>query len=203
MSIFYKTAVTVSWVYGNLFCNVQVLGKKNIPRNEGFLLIANHLSYFDPFLIAHPLDRIVHFMAMSELYRNPFSSYVMNAWHTIPVKRGTADRTAIASALELLKRDKIVGIFPQGGIRKDNATSELQAGAAMLALQSGCKILPVQIEGTRHLYRPIVHGRPKIIISFKQPFDLAHVAGSDKREQRHNAIKEIERHLRICANETN
>jgi 1-acyl-sn-glycerol-3-phosphate acyltransferase len=175
-------------MYARLVVSVTITGKENIPRNEGFLLIANHLSYFDPFLIAYSINKTVHFLAMEELFRSKLSSFIMRQWHTIPVKRDSADRTAIRESIKLLASGKIVGIFPQGGIDKDNTESEFQTGAAMLAIKSGKQILPVCLAGTRHLYKPFSLKRRSLSISFRVPFTLEKPSDSDKKNARLNAI---------------
>ncbi len=192
----YSFAVNLLWCYVNLFFNLNVTGLDNIPRDTGFLVTANHLSYFDPFLVAKYISGHVHFIATEELFSNPIMAYVMKKWQTIPIKRGSADRTAIRQALSLLNQDRIVGIFPEGGIIKKDSDSTFQTGSAMLAIHSQKYILPVYIEGTRNLYRPSLIKRKPVHVVFKKPFKVQLHKGNDKKELRARTIQHIEQQLR-------
>ena len=192
----YSLAVNLIWWYANLFFNLNVTGLDNIPKDKGFLVTANHLSYFDPFLVAKYIPGQIHFIAMEELFSNPIMAFVMKRWKTIPIKRGSADKTAIRKALSLLKNDRIVGIFPEGGIIKKHTDSSFQTGSAMLAIHSQKYILPVYIEGTRNLYRPSLIKRKPVRVVFKKPFKVQHHKGDDKKELRARTIQHIEQQLK-------
>lgn len=197
MKLCYKTTVNLCWIYANLVCDVQVYGLENIPKKPGYLLTANHLSYFDPFIIAKHIPDIIHYLAMQELFTSPVSRYIMQKWHTIPIKRGSADKTALKQALTLLKQDHIVGVFPEGGIKKKHAENTYQAGVAMLALHSGKPVLPVRIEGSRWLYRPNPLTRHKIIVTYKPSFHLhkKELHSHDIKDTRTKAIELIEQKI--------
>jgi 1-acyl-sn-glycerol-3-phosphate acyltransferase len=107
-------------------------GIHNLPKKGPIIVVANHVSNWDPLLVAVAMPRPIHFMAKAELYRNPLIARFLKGLNTIPVKRGAADRTAIHQALQILKEEKILGIFPEGTRNKTNLDSAGQLGAAML-----------------------------------------------------------------------
>jgi 1-acyl-sn-glycerol-3-phosphate acyltransferase len=93
---------------------------------------------------------------MEELYQARWSAWLMNALSAFPVKRNSNDTSPMRTALHRLKLGRVVGIFPEGGIRT-GATSVLE-GATMwpgfiaVSLLSGKPVVPCVILGTDRLY---------------------------------------------------
>jgi 1-acyl-sn-glycerol-3-phosphate acyltransferase len=128
--------------------------KANLPGP--FILAANHISHFDPPIIATVLRRKVDWMAMAEFFPYPVLGQILRAIDCFPADRHRANRRTIRSALDRLQRGRIVGMFPEGGIR-DGANSVLEGavlrpGVATLAHMAGVSILPCVILGSDRLY---------------------------------------------------
>src|SRR5438034_5894973 len=135
---------------------VRVVGGENTNCSGGFLLAANHISHFDPFLISLAVRRKIDWMAMAEFFRLPIVGLALRAVDTFPAERDRADRKTIRTGIERLRDGRIVGLFPEGGIR-DGARSLLEGaplrpGAATLAHMAGVPILPCVIVGSDRLY---------------------------------------------------
>jgi 1-acyl-sn-glycerol-3-phosphate acyltransferase len=132
---------------------VDLHGAERIPATGGVILVANHESLFDPWLLALATPRPVRYMAKSELWRYPLIGRTLDAFGAFPVERGTGDSTAISNAAELLRRGEVLGMFPQG-TSKQLARRIYRRGAARLALATGVPIVPVRLIGTRGFPRP-------------------------------------------------
>ena len=135
---------------------VHVLRRENANRPGGFLLAANHISHFDPFIISSVVGRKIDWMTMAEFFRSPVVRFFLRAVDAFPADRDRADRKTIRTAIERLKASRVVGIFPEGGIR-DGAHSLLEGaplrpGAATLAHIARVPILPCVILGSDRLY---------------------------------------------------
>jgi 1-acyl-sn-glycerol-3-phosphate acyltransferase len=135
---------------------VCVLRRENANRDGGFLLTANHISHFDPFIISSVVRRKIDWMAMAEFFPLPLLGFLLRAVDAFPADRNRADRKTIRTAIERLKNGRIVGVFPEGGIR-DGARSLLEGaalrpGASTLAHIAGVPILPCVIVGSDRLY---------------------------------------------------
>ena len=142
-------------VFGSV-ARVRVVGLENTSCRRGFLLAANHISHFDPFLISLAVRRKIDWMAMAEFYRIPLVGLFLRAVDTFPAERDRADSKTIRTAIERLKAGRIVGLFPEGGIR-DGVRSVLEGaplrpGAATLAHTAGVPIVPCVILGTDRFY---------------------------------------------------
>src|SRR5437016_4160820 len=156
--------------------HIRLLRRENTDRTGGFLLAANHISHFDPFIISSVIGRKIDWMTMAEFFRPPVLGLLLHAVDAFPVDRNRADRKSIRSAIERLKEGRIVGLFPEGGIR-DGARSLLEGaalrpGASTLAHIAGVPILPCVIVGSDRLYsksRWLPLRRTPIWIAFGDP----------------------------------
>jgi len=127
------------------------------PVPDGpFVLAMNHVSHFDPPLITISFPRWIDWIAMKDLFHGPVWIAVFRALEVIPVDRSGFDRNALRTAAARLKAGRIVGIFPEGGIRDRERSilvgGEMKSGAAFLAALAGCPILPGVIVGSDRLY---------------------------------------------------
>ena len=119
-------------------------------------MASNHISHFDPPFLSGWLPRKIDWIAMSELFGTSWSRTGFGWLDVIPVDRGGDDRQALRQALKRLADGRVVGVFPEGGIR-DGARSMLagapvREGAVMLAVHAGCPVVPVVILGSERLY---------------------------------------------------
>jgi 1-acyl-sn-glycerol-3-phosphate acyltransferase len=135
---------------------IHVIGRENANRTGGFLLASNHISHFDPFLIGLAFRRKIDWMTMAEFFRPPALGFFLHSIDAFPAERDRADLKTIRTAIDRLKSGRIVGIFPEGGIR-DGARSLLEGaplrpGAATLAQIADVPIVPCVILGTDRLY---------------------------------------------------
>lgn len=139
-----------------LVCRTRVLHRERSRVSGGCLLVANHISHFDPPFLSGAIRRKVDWMATRELYEIAPLGFWLRAVDTFPVDREQVDRSAVRESLARLKRGRMVGIFPEGGIR-DGAHSVLEGaplkpGIAALAHLSGAPVVPCVIVGSDQLY---------------------------------------------------
>ena len=175
---------------------VRVLGSENVNRTGGFLLAANHISHFDPFVISSVVRRKVDWMAMAEFFRFTVVRFLLRAVDAFPADRDRADRKTIRTAIERLKDGRVVGLFPEGGIR-DGARSLLEGaplrpGASTLAHIAGVPILPCVILGSDRLYstkRWLPLRRTPIWIAFGNP--ISHSPDLERSQARERIESEL------------
>ena len=138
----------VRGIYRFLF-KVEIEGLENIPTDKNFVVTPNHLSNFDPPLVAAfmPIDNMAY-MAKASLFKVPVVAQVIKAFEAFPVKRGEG-MTAIRTAIRILKSGKSLVIFPEGmRVRTPGVLGKGKQGAVMIATNAGVGILPVGIEAT-------------------------------------------------------
>jgi 1-acyl-sn-glycerol-3-phosphate acyltransferase len=120
------------------------------------LLAANHISHFDPFIISLVIRRKIDWLTMAEFFQSSIVGFLLRAVDAFPVDRDRANRKTIRTAIERLQDGRVVGLFPEGGIR-DGVRSLLEGaplrpGASTLAHIAGVPILPCVILGSDRLY---------------------------------------------------
>jgi 1-acyl-sn-glycerol-3-phosphate acyltransferase len=185
---------------------IHVLRRQNAERTGGFLLASNHISHFDPFIISGIVRRKIDWMAMAEFFPKPVLGQFLRAVDAFPADRYRANRETIRAAIQRLREGRIVGIFPEGGIR-DGATSFLEgagakSGVAALAHIAQVPVLPCVIFGSDRLYSarrwwPL--RRTPIWIAFGEP--ITHPANLEKSEARRHIENEFAAALHSLAAE--
>jgi len=185
----------VRFVFGCI-APVHVLGGENANRAGGFLLASNHISHFDPFLIGLRVRRKVDWMTMAEFFRPAALGFALHSIDAFPAERDRADLKTIRTAINRLKTGRIVGIFPEGGIR-DGARSLLEGaplrpGAATIAQIANVPVVPCVILGTDRLYSKkqwLPFRRTSVWIAFGKPISAS--AGLQKSDARERIESEL------------
>lgn len=146
----------------SIFFRFQVIGVENIPKTGPAIICPNHISNLDPPIVGCASTRIIHFMAKEELFKIPLFRKLLERLYAFPVNRSGGGRKALKTSLELLKQDKILGIFPEGTRSKTGKLGKGHIGAALLASKVGAPIIPTAIIGPYRLFRPvcIIFGKP-------------------------------------------
>lgn len=154
----------------SLFYRRNIIGAEKIPKDEGLVACSNHISNWDPLFLGTSFPRQVRYMTKEELFHIPIVSTLLRKWGAFPVKRGEGDRQAIRTALELTRNGDVLGIFPEGTRSKNGQLGKALPGAALIALRSGVRVVPVAIIGPYRLFRPVT-------IIFGAPIDLKELSG--------------------------
>ena len=147
---------------GRLY-SVELSGVERIPSSGPAILVANHESLFDPWILALATPRPIRYMAKSELWRHRVIGAVMESFGAFPVERGSGDAAAMSRAAQLLGEGQVLGLFPQG-TSKLRSSRRYHRGAARLALATGAPLLPVTLIGTRGKPWPWRRRRTRVIV---------------------------------------
>jgi len=155
-TISYRAGRLLVRVVFDCVARVRVVGVENTDRTGGFLLAANHISHFDPFLIGLAVRRKIDWMTMAEFFRPPLLGLLLRAIDAFPAERDRADLKTIRTAIGRLKTGRVVGLFPEGGIRDGSRSvlegAPLRPGAATLSHIARVPIVPCVILGTDWFY---------------------------------------------------
>ncbi|MGI6037874.1 MAG: lysophospholipid acyltransferase family protein [Limnochordia bacterium] len=146
-------------VFFRLFYRYEVIGREKVPAQGGAIIIANHISWLDPPLLAAVLDRPVAFMAKEELFRWPLAGWFFRQLNAFPVQRGEGDRRALRTAYQILGEGGVLGLFPEG-TRGSGSLQPFHRGAALIALRTGVPVVPVALWGTNR--KPGAQARVRI-----------------------------------------
>ncbi len=158
-----------------------------IPETGGCVLVVNHLSHVDPLTAAvftHDHGRLPRYLAKSGLFRNRFLGYFMRAAGQIPVERASAGAAgAYSAAVAAVHAGECIVIYPEGTITRDPDLWPMtgKTGAARIALETGCPVIPIGQWGAQELLapyakRPDLFPRKTIRIKVGEPVDLSDLA---------------------------
>lgn len=158
-----------------LYGGYTVWGLEHIPLDRGALICPNHLSYIDPPAVGAALPRHTYFMAKKELFSVPVLGWLIRRLFAFPVDREGSDRTAVRTALDILKAGNVLTIFIEGGRSPDGTLQPASTGPALIANRAGVVIVPACLRFTdRMLPRGSfwLH-RARLQIDFGAPVDPA------------------------------
>jgi 1-acyl-sn-glycerol-3-phosphate acyltransferase len=155
------------------FCRVETHRTREVPAGP-WILACNHLSHFDPPLIAGAFRQPLDFLAMRELFRPAWFGALLRSANVIPVGRRQADTAALKAARQRLDKGRIVCVFPEGGLRAGVTSvlggAELTGGVALLAARSQVAVRPAVIVGSDQLYaRQNWIRRPRVVVAVGEP----------------------------------
>ena len=164
-----------------LIFRIDIKGSEKIPRDGGCMICANHISMWDPVILWGFLPRNISFMAKEELVKVPLVGLLLKAVGTVFVKRGSGDIGAIKACLSALSSGKAIGIFPTGTREKINPGSKPKSGAALIAMKSGTRVVPVSIKADYKIFSKV-----QVVIS--DPMDFSEYKGKKSSSEELAAV---------------
>ena len=161
---------------------VTVLGRENVQKGQSYIVVANHKSLYDIFVLFGWLKMDLKWVIKKELRTFPVFGYAAEKGGNILI-----DRSNTKEAYESLERarQKMSGgtsiiILPEGTRSRNGELQEFKKGAFWLAQQLGLPVLPVTIIGTRSILPPdtldLFPGRA--FMKIHEPVDIRAYDGS-------------------------
>ena len=185
-----------------MLCRVRYIGLENVPRQGRCLLVANHYSFLDHFLIAWRIKRMVRFMGKSQMFRILLFPllfvYVLGG--VFPIRRGIGrDEDSMTTARRLLRKGFLVCIYGGKGRVREGSVEKQKVGYAPGELSIGTRtpMIPVAIlgsEGARNWKRfkipviTVVIGRP---MYSEYPADSAKEHGREETQRVMNEVYQL------------
>lgn len=166
---------------------IEFKGLENIPKdNTRYIVAINHTCALDPVFVAMPKEvPALHFMAKSELFKNPIVGWFIKHMYGFPVRRGKGDNSAIEYGEKIIEEGHVMAICPEGKRIKDKngVPQRAKAGVAVISKATNASVLPVAIccDG------PIKRGK-KIVVSYGEILTPAQL-GLDSEEAGPHVIK--------------
>lgn len=190
----YVVTRSLAWITCKLMFRVSVEGARNVPQEGALLIVSNHVSHLDPPITGTFLPgRCGYHMAKMELFKIGVLRMYMRSIGSIMVNRGKG-KQALLEAISYLNDDQVVIIFPEGTRSRDGRLMEGKSGAVLMAIKTGCNILPSAIIGSQHamtkgsvLIKPV-----KVHIRYGEPYRIDY-EGDPDRVPRETVQREVAR----------
>jgi len=158
-------------------------GAENLPQDRGFVAVSNHISHVDVFVFAHFLNDagiVPHFLGKVEVFRIPVIGAIVRGADQIPVHRETGKASnAYRAAVQAVREGKCVALYPEGTVTRqpDLWPMRGKTGAARVALETRCPIIPIAQWGAQEILapygrRPSVLPRHTMRVRAGQPVNL-------------------------------
>lgn len=162
--ILYRAIRTLGYPIFLLLYRPEFEGRNNIPKSGSVILAGNHTNNLDAAIMLAGPKRVVHMLAKKELFKSKISNAFFRSMGCIPVDRKIHDENAKSEAIEVLKNNEVIGIFPEGTVNRTNdIILPFKYGAVSFAKKTGAYIVPFTITGKYKLFRKsikITYGKP-------------------------------------------
>ena len=191
------TNLTVTFLLFYFFVlnRTKVIGRRNVGKSPNTLLLSNHQSMIDSFLVGlcafYPRSwlrpRLIPWnpAAVENFYKTPLLAWLSYNWKCIPIKQGRRDFRALHRMREKLKQG-VMTLFPEGTRSRDGSVGDGRPGAGLLALSTRPRVIPVAIEGMNQAL-PIgccfPRIRKRIFVRYGSPVDLSEFYGLKRTKQ--------------------
>ncbi|PAU68519.1 acyl-phosphate glycerol 3-phosphate acyltransferase [Bifidobacterium italicum] len=161
--------------------NPTAEGLANIPHEGGAIIAANHLAVIDDALLPLTCPRMIHFMGKAEYFegkglKGRFKKWWFTSVGVFPVDRsgGSKSLGALEHAREIIEDGELFGIHIEGTRSPDGRLYKGHTGAARLALETGCPIVPAAIIGSRDLQKPgqVIPGKGVSKVVYGEPINV-------------------------------
>lgn len=178
---------------------VRVIGKQNIPYGKPYVVAMNHISIFDPPLIAAFWPEVLEIVGASDVFAKPGQGQILKLYGVIPVHRGEYDRTLMQRVIAVLNAGYPLLIAPEGGRSHITAMRRALPGVAYIVEKTEVPVVPAGLVGTTDDFwqRARRGERPQLEVRIGQPFDLPPIteAGAARREARQRNADLVMQHV--------
>jgi 1-acyl-sn-glycerol-3-phosphate acyltransferase len=148
---------------------LRVEGLDQVPAEGPLLVVPNHDSQWDPILAALAVKpkRRLRFLARASLWRIPGLAPILYGLGQIPIRRGVGDAAALEKAVEALRGDEAVCVFPEGSLSWGERLRARSGVGRLAQWCPGVQVMLCAIEGTTEYAR--FPRRPRVRVTFYRP----------------------------------
>src|SRR6266567_4437763 len=195
-----NVTVTLFWLIFFAFSRTVVIGRRNVGEERNTLLLSNHPSMLDSFLVGlaafYPQSWLrPHLLpwnpaAAENFYKTPLLAWLADNWKCIWVREGRHDLHALHRMMQVLPAG-VMTLFPEGTRSRDGAVGPGRPGAGLLILAARPRVIPVAIDGMRAVL-PIGRHLPRIFkrvaVSFGSPVDYTDLLAMPRTRETAQAV---------------
>lgn len=141
----------VVWVLASTIYRLRYKGRDFVPHRGPAVIVCNHVSFIDWFIITATCGRPVHFVMDHKVFKNPLLRWLFRLTRAIPIAPAKEDAALKEKAFESisweLNDDNLVCIFPEGMISRDGVLNPFRPGVERILSKDRVPVIPMAIKG--------------------------------------------------------
>lgn len=167
------------------YYNPRIKNKEYLQQDGPIVVVGNHKHIMDQCLVIIATKRIIHYMAKKEYFDGKMA-WFFKATGCISVDRSIHDSNAKNKALEVLKNEGAIGLFPEGTRNKTKAKLlPFKYGAVSMAKKTNATIIPFGIVGD-YKFRS-----KNLKIKFGKPFKVGEMSLEEANAKLEKIVLEL------------
>ena len=169
-----------------LYYHPQIINKEYIPKDGPIIIAGNHKHLYDQYLTIIATHRGIHYLAKKEYFDDPKTRWYYKGVGCIFVDRKRKDNDATNAAIEVLKDNGAIGIFPEG---TRNKTKEFllpfKYGAVSMAKKTDAYIVPFGLTGD-YKFRS-----KNLTIRYGKPFKVDNMSLDEANQKLYDEVSSL------------
>ncbi|MGH9255588.1 MAG: acyl-[ACP]--phospholipid O-acyltransferase [Vicinamibacterales bacterium] len=135
------------WLLTHTIYRIRIEGQEHVPFRGPALLVCNHLSHIDGFLVGACVQRFIRFMVYRPYYEMRGVHWLMRKMNAIPVSASRKDVIAsLERAREELRNGHVVCIFAEGAISRTGNLLPFKRGFERIVEGLDVPVIPVHLD---------------------------------------------------------
>ena len=182
----YKLLTPLMRVLFNLYYHPKIINKEVIPKDGPILIVGNHKHVYDQCLTIMATKRVIHYMAKKEYFEGRLA-WFFKFVGCIPVNRQIKDTAATAQALEILKNNGAIGLFPEGtrNKTKDIFLLPFKFGTVSMAKKTNATIVPFGLTGD-YKFRS-----KNLVVRYGTPFKVGDMSLEEANDKLYHEVEKL------------
>ncbi|SPE22355.1 AMP-dependent synthetase and ligase [Candidatus Sulfopaludibacter sp. SbA3] len=138
----------VLWLFTHTVFRIRIVGQENVPFRGPALVVSNHMSHVDGFLIGACVQRFIRFMVWKPYYQMPLLNWFFRKTYAIPVGTDNPREAveAIRAARKELAAGHVVCIFAEGAISRTGNMLPFKRGLEKIVNGLNVPVIPVYLD---------------------------------------------------------
>ena len=184
----YKLLTPLMRVLFNLYYHPKIINKEVIPKDGPILIVGNHKHVYDQCLTIMATKRVIHYMAKKEYFEGRLA-WFFKFVGCIPVNRQIKDTAATAQALEILKNNGAIGLFPEGtrNKTKDIFLLPFKFGTVSMAKKTNATIVPFGLTGD-YKFRS-----KNLVVRYGTPFKVGDMSLEEANDKLYHEVEKLKK----------
>ena len=178
----------LKWISKLLF-RTKTTGLENENVDGPVVYAINHMSNWDPVIVACETRKTINFMAKKELFSVPVLKTILKWLGAFPIDRTGNDLVTLKMTINALKDGARICLFPQGTRCPDvePSTTEVKGGTALLVKHTKATVVPIGIYTKDYRIKVF----KKVYVSIGKPMAYDELGFTGAREDYDRITKEI------------